>query len=60
MDNLLENTIRQATASIGADPDGWDKPMSKAEFEHFMKFDNNDRSIETVYLGPSDDGNKIL
>ncbi|MDD5176714.1 MAG: hypothetical protein PHQ05_09860 [Sterolibacterium sp.] len=59
MDKLLTNTLSLALSSIGTDPDGWDKPMTPDEIEEFMKFNNSDRSIETVNLGPSDDRNQV-
>ena len=59
MDKLLTNTLLLALSSIGTDPDGWDKPMTPDEIEEFMKFNNTDRSIDTVYLGPDDDRDQI-
>ena len=59
MDALLRNTIELAVSSIGTDPQGWDKPMTPAEIDEFMKFNNSDRSIETVFLGPANDRAEI-
>lgn len=59
MDILLQHTIDLAMGSIGSDPDGWDKPMTPQETDEFMKFNNSDRSIETVYLGPNDDRTQV-
>lgn len=59
MDKLMQATLELAMSGIGSDPEGWDKAMTPAETEEFMKFNNTDRSIETVYLGPDYDRDKV-
>jgi hypothetical protein len=59
MDKLMQATLSLAMSSVGSDPDGWDKAMTPAETEEFMKFNNTDRSIETVHLGPEDDRDQV-
>ena len=55
----MQATLSLAMSSVGSDPEGWDKAMTPAETEEFMKFNNTDRSIETVHLGPEDDRDQV-